>query len=131
MKNLSKIALLFVISQVCLTSCKKLTVEKDEALFETKAAKSVKEIKASANFNWNTANTIKFNFVGIPGDARKSTLTILAEDNSVLLKKLQNASESYSGTVEIPAHTSKISFVYLGNKTELKATSSTVNIEVK
>ncbi|MFZ4798879.1 MAG: hypothetical protein ACOYMA_15370 [Bacteroidia bacterium] len=132
MKNLKNIILLVVLTQALLTSCKKPEMFKNETTTTNSiVAKSVKEIKAPNSFNWNTSNTVNFTFKGLVGDVRKSTLTILAEDNSVLFKKLQSASENFSGSVEIPAHVGKITVRYNNNATEFTISSNKFAIELK
>lgn len=132
MKNIKNIILLTLLTQAFLTSCKKPEMFKNETTVNNSiVAKSVKEIKAPNNFNWNTSNTVNFTFKGLVGDARKSTLTILSENNSVLFKKLQSASESFSGSVEIPAHVSKITVLYNDNATEFTISSNKFAIELK
>ncbi len=133
MKNLKSLLLLAIVSQMFLASCKKDLIDKYEAskTNNTMVAKSVKEIKAPSTFNWNTSNSVSFTFKGIAGDARKSTLTVLSEDKSVLFQKLQKASENYTGVIELPAHVGKITVLYNGISTELPISSNKFEIELK
>ncbi|OYU96358.1 MAG: hypothetical protein CFE21_08145 [Bacteroidetes bacterium B1(2017)] len=134
MKNLKTIAILALVALFALPSCKKDLVNKYESAKTTpvaSSAKSVKEIKAPASFSWNTTKTVGFDFKGIAGDARKSTLTLIAEDNTVLFRKLQNADENYTGTIELPTAASKVFVLYNGIKTEMPVSASNLNISLK
>lgn len=130
MKNLSKVIMLVALTPALLPSCKKPELFKNEVA-TTVVARSVKDVKAPSTFNWSTSNTVNFTFKGLAGDARKSTLTILSDDNTVLFKKLHNASENYTGLVEIPAHVSKLLVQYNGNVTEFPITSNKFVIDIK
>ncbi|OYU96359.1 MAG: hypothetical protein CFE21_08150 [Bacteroidetes bacterium B1(2017)] len=132
MKKITNILLIALVLQVSLSSCKKNLVDKYEETKPTNVtAKSVKEIKAPANFNWNTSNTVSFTFKGISGDARKSTLTITDDNNNILFRKLQPASENYTGNLELPAHVNKINVKYDGITTDLLVNSNTFDISLK
>ncbi len=117
---------------IAFSSCKKQLIEKYEDTKSTAVVKATKDIKAPSNFNWNTANTVSFKFTRKIGDARKSTLKIYnTADNSILFKKLQSASESYSDVIELPAYVNKITVVYDGTTTNYTLNSNNFDISLK
>lgn len=109
------IILIAVIGTIAsLSSCKR---EFDEYKPTNATAKTTSDLKAPAGFNWNTTNHVQFTLQGINGDQRKSTLKITTPTNDVIFQRLQNANDTYSGKIEVPAHVKTIIVTYNGVST--------------
>ncbi len=131
MKPLIKLIILSFIVSSSLVSCRKDIEPIKPNTNPTTTAKTIAELKAPSNFNWNTSNKVIFSMVGIKGDVRKSTLKIMTPNNDVLFQKLQNVSDNYTGEIEVPSFTKTVIVSFIGVSTSYDITSGKIETSVK
>ena len=102
-RSISAATLLF-----CLTSCVKQNDLVPPPAQATTTATSFSSIQAAESFSWSTSNKIDFNFTGKASSAQQLVLKVMLPDGAVLFQKLQNSTEDFRGTLEIPAHVSNV-----------------------
>ena len=130
MKNFKLLLLLLLVWQLTLTSCKKSELDKNEK-GASEAPLKFTEIKTNANFSWSTTKKIALEFKPIAHDTRVSVLKVVDANGHVYLKKLQKASEKFSGSIEVPIHLKTLKYVYAGIQKEFSANAGVLNIDVK
>jgi hypothetical protein len=125
-KSVINVALLIIVLGTGISSCKKLTIEKDATLIST--TKTTSDIKAPNNFSWKTSSTLNLTIKASVGDGRVEVLKLTFDDGVVLYQKLQKASLSQSILLEIPNQYSKVN-VSFGSITKVIDTKNT-NVEI-
>lgn len=109
-KSLIKVTLLFIVLGSGISSCKKMTIEKDATSITN--AKTTLDIKAPNNFKWKTTSLLNLTIIPILGDGRVEVLKLTFDDGVVLYQKLQKASLSQSILLEIPNQYSKVNISF-------------------
>jgi hypothetical protein len=109
-KSLIRVAVLFIILETGLSSCKKMEIVKDAPL--TTTAKTTLDIKAPNDFKWKTTSTFNLTIKPTEGDGRVEVLKLTFDDGVVLYQKLQKASISQNILLEIPSQYSKVNLSF-------------------
>ena len=130
MKNLKLLFLLLLVWQLTLTSCKKSELDTNEK-GTAEAPLKFTEIKTNTQFTWSTTQKIVIEFKAIANDTRVSVLKVVDANGHVYFKKLQKASEKFSGSIEVPIHLKTLKYVYAGNQKEFSTRAGIVNVDVK
>ena len=130
MNNLKLLLLVLLTWQLTLTSCKKTEIIKKENGVSDAPSKFT-EIKTNTQFTWSTTQKIVIEFKAIANDTRVSVLKVVDANGHVYFKKLQKASEKFSGSIEVPIHLKTLKYVYAGNQKEFSTRAGIVNVDVK
>ena len=65
-------------------------------------------IQAPAGFNWSTINKVAFTYTGTAGADYSAILKVVNADGNTIFQKLQLASESYSGSIEVDINSADV-----------------------
>ena len=130
MKNLKLLLLLLLVWQFTVTSCKKSELDKNEKDVSETPLKFT-EIKTNTSFTWSTTRKINLELKPIANDSRSSVLKVIDTNGNVYFRKLQKASEKFSGSIEVPIHLKTLKYVYGGIQKEFNTNIASVNVELK
>ena len=122
--------LLLLVWQLTTTSCKKADVDKNEQDVSA-APKKFTEIKTNTNFTWSTTQKISIEFKPTANDARVSVLKVVDANGNVYFRKLQKASEKFSGSIEVPIHLKSLRYVYAGIQKDFSTNLGILNVQAK
>ena len=65
-------------------------------------------IQAPAGFNWSTTNKVAFTYTGTAGADYRAILKVINSDGNTIFQKLQLASETYSGSIEVDINSANV-----------------------
>lgn len=93
---------------ILLASCKKEVAEPNPI-----DPTNPTEIKANANFNWKTTQTLAVTVTGTPvSTTTVRKFSVQLEDGSSLYAANHNMSENFSFTIAVPAHVNKLIYKF-------------------
>ena len=108
MKTIKLICLIFALSGILFTGCKKNEGTPPESL-----PKTLNDLKASETFNWTTGTPVEISITGLPTlTPVSSTLTIGLIDGTTLFSKLHLMDQNMTITLTIPSAEKEIILKY-------------------